>query len=117
MNRISRGVVAKQRHKKVLKKAKGFYGARSRCFKSANQSVIKSLQYNYRDRKVRKRAMRALWIIRLNAAARQYSMTYSQLIHRLNMHNIVINRKILADMAVYNPQAFAHIAAKIAINP
>jgi large subunit ribosomal protein L20 len=110
MARVKRGVVAKAKHKKVLKKAKGYYGARSKLFKTAKQAVIKSGQYAYRDRRQRKRQFRALWITRINAAARLHGLSYSRLINGLNLANVDIDRKVLADIAVRDPDAFGAIA-------
>src|SRR5437762_6573804 len=106
MPRVKRGVTARARHKKVLARAKGYYGARSRVFRVANQAVIKAGQYAYRDRRARKREFRALWIIRINAAARENGTTYSRLIGGFAKSGITINRKLLADIAVRNPEAF-----------
>ena len=113
MPRVKRGVVAGRRHKKVLKQAKGYYGARSRVYRVAKQAVIKAGQYAYRDRKVKKRDFRRLWIMRINAAARLHEMTYSQFINGLKKAQIEIDRKILADLAVMNPEAFAQIANQV----
>ena len=110
MARVKRGVVAKARHNKVLKKAKGYYGARSKLFRTAKQAVIKAGQYAYRDRRQRKRQFRALWITRINAAARMHGMSYSRLINGLNLAEIDVDRKVLADIAVHDPKAFAAIA-------
>ena len=110
MARVKRGVVAKSRHKKVLKKAKGYYGARSKLFKTAKQAVIKAGQYAYRDRRQRKRQFRALWITRINAAARLHGMSYSRLINGMNRAEMEVDRKILADIAVRDPDAFGAIA-------
>ena len=110
MARVKRGVVAKAKHKKVLKKAKGYYGARSKLFKTAKQAVIKAGQYAYRDRRQRKRQFRALWITRINAAARMHGLSYSRLINGLNRANVDIDRKVLADIAVHDPAAFEAIA-------
>ena len=110
MARVKRGVVAKAKHKKVLKKAKGYYGARSKLFKTAKQAVIKAGQYAYRDRRQRKRQFRALWITRINAAARLHGLSYSRLINGLNRANVDIDRKVLADIAVHDPAAFEAIA-------
>ncbi len=112
MPRVKRGVTARKRHKKVLKKAKGYYGARSRVYRVAKQAVIKAQQYAYRDRKQRKRQFRALWIIRINAAAREHGMSYSQFINGLKKCEIEIDRKVLADLAIQNKNAFAAIAEK-----
>ncbi len=110
MARVKRGVVAKARHKKVLDQAKGYYGARSKIFRVAKQAVIKAGQYAYRDRRQRKRQFRALWITRINAAARLHGLSYSRLINGLNRAEIEIDRKILADIAVHDQEAFAAIA-------
>jgi len=112
MPRVKRGVTAKKRHKKVLKKAKGYYGARSRIYRVAKQAVIKAAQYAYRDRKQRKRQFRALWIIRINAAAREHGLSYSRFINGLKKTNIEIDRKILADLAIHNKDAFAAIVER-----
>ncbi len=110
MARVKRGVVAKARHKKVLDKAKGYYGARSKVYRVAKQAVIKAGQYAYRDRRQRKRQFRALWITRINAAARLHGMSYSRLINGLHRAEIDIDRKVLADIAVHDPEAFGVIA-------
>ena len=112
MARVKRGVTAKARHKKVLSKAKGYYGARSRTFRTANQAVIKAGQYAYRDRRQRKREFRALWITRINAAARMHGLSYSRLINGMNRADLEIDRKVLADIAVRDPEAFGAIAAQ-----
>jgi large subunit ribosomal protein L20 len=117
MPRVKRSVQAKARHKKILKQAKGYYGARSRVFRVAKQAVIKAGQYAYRDRRQRKRQFRALWIARINAAARQCGLSYSRLINGLEKANVILDRKTLADLAVTNQVAFARIAeqAKLAL--
>ncbi|MCK4608994.1 MAG: 50S ribosomal protein L20 [Gammaproteobacteria bacterium] len=112
MPRVKRGVTAHARHKKVLKKAKGYYGARSRVFRVAKQAVIKAAQYAYRDRRQRKRQFRSLWIVRINAAARKCDLSYSQLINGLKNASIDIDRKVLADLAVFDQTAFAAVAEK-----
>ena len=109
MARVKRGVVANRRHKKVLKKAKGYYGARSWIYRVANQAVTKAGQYAYRDRRVKKRVFRALWITRINAQARENGMSYSQLIAGLKKVNIEVDRRVLADLAVHDKPAFATI--------
>ena len=109
MARITRGVVANRRHKKIPKEAKGYYGARSRVFRVAKQAVIKAGQYAYRDRRVKKRVFRALWITRINAQARESGITYSQLIAGLKKANIEIDRRVLADLAVHDKPAFSAI--------
>jgi large subunit ribosomal protein L20 len=110
MPRVKRGVTARARHKKILKLAKGYYGARSRVYRVAKQAVIKAGQYAYRDRKQKKRQFRALWIVRINAAARMYGISYSRLINGLNKANVGIDRKVLADLAVRDIEAFGKIA-------
>lgn len=112
MARVKRGVVARARHKKVLKEAKGYYGARSRVFRVAKQAVIKAAQYSYRDRRQRKRQFRALWIIRINAGAREFGLSYSRLINGLLKAGVDVDRKILADLAVNDKHAFASLADK-----
>ena len=113
MARVTKSVTAKARHKKVLSATKGHYGARSRLFKTAKQSNIKSLQYSFRDRKIKKRNFRSLWITRINAAARLHGLTYSELISKLKVNKIEINRKVLADLAMNNPMAFAEIIKSV----
>jgi large subunit ribosomal protein L20 len=110
MSRVKRGVTARARHKKILKKAKGYYGARSRVYRVAKQAVIKAGQYAYRDRKQRKRQFRALWIIRVNAAARKYGLSYSRLMNGLKKANINIDRRVLANLAVHHQGAFSIVA-------
>lgn len=110
MPRVKRGVIARRRHKKVLKQAKGYYGARSRVFRVAKQAVIKAGQYAYRDRKQRKRQFRSLWITRINAAAREHGLSYSRFMNGLHKADIAIDRKVLADMAVNDKEAFAELA-------
>lgn len=107
MARVKRGVVARARHKKILKKAKGYYGARSKVYRVAKQAVIKAGQYAYRDRRQRKRVFRALWITRINAAARLNGLSYSRFIDGLSKAGIAVDRKILADLAVHDAAAFA----------
>ncbi len=109
MPRAKGGFKTRRRRKKVLKRAKGFYGARSRLYKVATQAVDKALLYAYRDRKVRKREFRSLWIVRINAAVRALGLTYSQFINRLKKMNINLNRKALADLAYNDPKAFANL--------
>src|SRR5579862_132801 len=110
MARVKRGVTARAKHKKVLDKAKGYYGARSRVYRAAKQAVIKAGQYAYRDRRQKKREFRALWIARINAAARIYGLSYSRIINGLNKAGITIDRKVLADIAVHDTEAFGAIA-------
>lgn len=107
MARVKRGVVARARHKKVLKQAKGYYGARSRVYRVAFQAVTKAGQYAYRDRRAKKRTFRQLWIARINAASRQNGLSYSRFINGLKKTSVEIDRKILADIAVYDQVAFA----------
>ena len=104
--RIRRGSAGVKRHKKILKLAKGFIGARSRIFKVANIAVMKALKYAYRDRRTTKRNMRRLWIVRINAAVRQRGMSYSKFVNACKKANVVVNRKMLADMAVKDSEAF-----------
>jgi large subunit ribosomal protein L20 len=112
MARVKRGVTARARHKKVLAAAKGYYGARSRVYRVAKQAVIKAGQYAFRDRRQRKRQFRALWIARINAAARQNGLSYSRLINGLQKAAIEVDRKILAELAVNDKAAFMIIAEK-----
>jgi len=107
--RVKRGNVLRNRHKKILKLAKGFKGARSRIFKVANTAVMKALKYQYRDRRNLKRNMRRLWIMRINAAVREYGLSYSRFMNMLKKADITLNRKMLAEMAVNEPEAFAVI--------
>jgi large subunit ribosomal protein L20 len=108
--RARNSVASRRRRKKVLKLAKGYFGARSRLYRTAQEAVNRAQQYAYRDRRVRKREFRRLWITRINAAARLNGLSYSQLIHGLAVAEIGVNRKILADLAVRNPDAFTAIA-------
>jgi large subunit ribosomal protein L20 len=112
MPRVKRGVTAHARHKKVLQKAKGYYGARRKVYRVAKQAVIKAGQYAYRDRRQRKRQFRALWIVRINAAAHEHGLSYSRLINGLKKAAIEIDRKVLADLAVRDKSAFATLAEK-----
>ena len=109
--RIKRGFKARRRRKKVLKLAKGFRGGRSKLFRTASDAVDKALRYAYRDRKVRKRDFRRLWIARINAAARMNNLSYSRFMHGLKQANIELDRKVLADLAISDPAGFAQIAA------
>ena len=113
MPRVKRSVPARAKHKKVLKAASGYYNARRSVFRVAKQAVIKAGQYAYRDRRNRKRDFRALWIIRINAAARLYGLSYSRFILGLTKAEIAIDRKVLADMAVFNKPAFEAVALKV----
>jgi len=112
MPRVKRGVQAHARHKKVLSKAKGYYGARRKVFRVAKQAVIKAGQYAYRDRRQRKRQFRALWIARINAAARENGLSYSRFINGLSKAGIEVDRKVLADLAVFDAAAFSALAEK-----
>ena len=112
MARVKRGVQAKARHKKVLKEAKGYYGARSKIYRVAKQAVTKAGQYAYRDRRQRKRQFRRLWIVRINAAARQHDLSYSRFIDGLTKAEIEVDRKVLADLAVHDLAAFGVLAEK-----
>ncbi|RVU84453.1 50S ribosomal protein L20 [Leucothrix sargassi] len=110
MARVKRGVTARAKHKKVLKKAKGYYGARSRIYRVATQAVTKAGQYAYRDRRQKKRQFRSLWIVRINAAARMFDMSYSRLMNGIHKAGIEVDRKMLADLAVHDIDAFEKIA-------
>lgn len=112
MPRVKRGVQARARHKKILKKAKGYRGARSRVFRVAQQAVTKAGQYAYRDRRQKKRQFRRLWIARINAAARECGLSYSRLIDGLNKAGVEIDRKVLSDIAIADFAAFSKIAEK-----
>ncbi|WP_177419709.1 50S ribosomal protein L20 [endosymbiont of Lamellibrachia barhami] len=112
MPRVKRGVQAHARHKKVLDEAKGYYGARRKIYRVAKQAVIKAGQYAYRDRRQKKRQFRALWIVRINAGARDNGLSYSRMINGLNIAEIEIDRKMLADLAVHDKPAFAALAEK-----
>jgi len=114
--RVKRGFKARRRRKKVLKLAKGYRGGRSKLFRTAADAVDKALMYAYRDRKVRKRDFRRLWIARINAAARMNNISYSKLISGLKRANIELDRKVLADLAVSDPDGFSQIAARAAGN-
>ena len=113
MARVKRGVTAHARHKKILKLAKGYYGARSRVFRVAKQAVIKAGQYAYRDRRQRKRQFRALWIARINAGARESGMSYSRFMNALKKASIELDRKVLADMAVHDKEGFAQLVRQV----
>ena len=118
MPRVKRGVTAHAKHKKVLDEAKGYYGARSKVYRVAKQAVIKAGQYAYRDRRQRKRQFRALWIARINAAARMNGLSYSRMIDGLHKANVEVDRKMLADIAVNDAAAFTALAeqAKAALS-
>ena len=113
MSRVKRGSVSRQRHKKILKLAKGFRGQRSKIFKVANQAVMKSLAYAYRDRRNKKRDLRSLWITRINAAARENGTTYGRFIANLKAAGVELDRKVLADLAVNDPKAFTAIVKSV----
>jgi large subunit ribosomal protein L20 len=115
MTRVKRGNVARKRRKKVLKLAKGFRGSHSKLFRTANQQVMKALRNSYRDRRKRKRDFRRLWITRVNAAARMEGLSYSKLTGQLKKANIELNRKMLAQLAILDPQAFSEVV-KVAVN-
>ena len=112
MPRVKRGVTARARHKKVLALAKGFRGRRGNVFRIAKQAVMKAGQYAYRDRRTKKRVFRQLWIARINAAARELGLTYSQFINGMNKAGITLDRKVLADIAVHDKAAFAGIVSQ-----
>lgn len=112
MPRVKRGVTARARHKKVLEQAKGFRGRRKNVYRVAKQAVMKAGQYAYRDRRVKKREFRALWIVRINAAAREFGLTYSTLINGLKKAAVEVDRKVLADLAVFDKAAFEKIATQ-----
>ena len=112
MARVKRGVIAHARHKKILKLAKGYYGARSKVFRVAKQAVIKAGQYAYRDRRQKKRQFRALWIARINAGARENGLSYSRLINGLKKAGVELDRKMLADLAYHDSVAFGALAEK-----
>jgi large subunit ribosomal protein L20 len=118
MPRVKRGVQARARHKKVLEEAKGYYGARSKIYRVAKQAVVKAGQYAYRDRRQKKRQFRALWIARINAAARDNGLSYSRMINGLHTANIEVDRKMLADLAIHDKAAFTALAeqAKAALS-
>jgi|SRR5665213_199240 len=116
MARVKRGVTAGRRHKKVLGKAKGYYNARRKVYRAAKQAVIKAGQYAYRHRRAKKRDFRALWIMRINAAARAHGLSYSRLIAGLHVAGLALDRKLLADLAVNDPNAFGVIAEQAKAN-
>jgi large subunit ribosomal protein L20 len=112
MARVKRGVTARRRHKKIIAKAKGYYNARRKVFRVVKQAVTKAHQYAYIGRKQRKRQFRALWIVRINAAARQFGLSYSRLMNGLKKASITVDRKVLADIAIHDIQAFGALAEK-----
>lgn len=113
MTRATRGVQTHARHKKILKQAKGYRGRSKNCYRTAIQRVEKGLQYAYRDRKAKKRTFRALWIQRINAAAREHGLVYSQFMNGLNLAGIELDRKVLSDIAIHEPESFAAIVAQV----
>ena len=113
MPRVTKALAAKAKHKKVLKATKGHYGARSRLFRTAKQSNIKALQYAFRDRRNKKRTFRSLWISRINAGSRLHGISYSILMNKLNNKGIILNRKILADLAMNEPKAFKALVEQV----
>lgn len=112
MSRVKRGVTAHARHRKIIKQAKGYYGRRKNTFRTANQAVEKAGQYAYRDRRTRKRNFRALWIQRINAGVREYGLTYSRFIDGLSKAGIEVDRKVLSDLAIHEPEAFKALVAQ-----
>jgi large subunit ribosomal protein L20 len=112
MARVKRGVTARRRHKKILSRAKGYYNARRKVFRVAKQAVIKALQYSYIGRKQKKRQFRALWIVRINAGARQYGLSYSRMMNGLKKAGVTVDRKVLADIAMHDIKAFGALAEK-----
>lgn len=112
MARVKRGVIARRRHKKVLSQARGYYGARRKVYRVAKQAVTKAAQYAYRDRRQRKRDFRSLWIVRINAAAREHGLSYSRFMNGLKKAEVSIDRKVLADLAVHDKAAFGALAEK-----
>jgi large subunit ribosomal protein L20 len=110
MSRTKGGIVTRRRHKKIIQSVKGQYGSRGRLFRRSNEAMMKSLRYAYVDRRKRRRDMRKLWIVRINAAARIHGMSYSRFMHALGKANIMLDRKVLADIAVRDPQTFGKIA-------
>jgi large subunit ribosomal protein L20 len=113
MPRVKGGFKTRRRRKIILERAKGYYGAKSRLYRVATEAVDKALQYAYRDRRVKKREFRSLWIIRINAAARAFGLSYSQLMSRLKKANIALSRKALADIAYNDPSAFSQLVEKV----
>jgi len=113
MPRAKGGFKTRRRRKKILERAKGYYGSKSRLYRVATEAVDKALQYAYRDRRAKKREFRSLWIIRINAAVRAFGLSYSQFMSRLKNANIVLNRKALADMAYNDPSAFSQLVEKV----
>lgn len=116
MSRVKRGVTARRRHRKILSQAKGYRGRRKNVFRVAKQAVIRAGQYAYRDRRQRKRQFRSLWIVRINAAARVHGLSYARFMYGLKKAGIVLDRKVLADMAVFDDAAFAELSATAKAN-
>ena len=112
MARVKRGVTAGKRHKKILKKAKGYYNGRRKVYRAAKQAVIKAGQYAFRDRRVKKREFRALWIARINAGIRPHGLSYSRFINGLDLAGVTVDRKVLSDLAIHEPVAFEAIVEK-----
>ena len=112
MSRVTAGPHTRRRHKRMIKRAKGAWGNRSRLYRRAKETAIKAMRYAYRDRKVRKRQMRSLWISRLNASARELGLTYSQLMHGLKQSNILLDRQQLSEIAIGNPEVFKELAER-----
>jgi large subunit ribosomal protein L20 len=112
MPRATSGSTTRRRHKKIIKQAKGYYGMRRTSYRRAREAVDRALKYAYRDRRQRKRQFRRLWVVRINAAARLHGLTYSQLIHGLKRADVALDRKVLADLAVHDPEAFGEVAEK-----
>ena len=112
MPRATSGPVTRRRHKKIIKQAKGYYGMRRNSYKRAREAVERAMKYAYRDRRQRKRQFRRLWIIRINAAARLHGLTYGEFMHGLKRAEVALDRKVLADLAVHDPEAFGQIAAR-----
>lgn len=113
MPRVTKSKIAKKKHKKILSLTRGHYGARSRLFKTAKQSHIKALQYAFRDRKIKKRTFRSLWIARLNSALQEHNISYSKFINNLKKSNIALNRKVLSDIAINDSKAFTSLVKKV----
>ena len=111
--RVKRGAVRRQKHKKIIKMAKGYQGRRNSVFKLAKQAILKAGTYAYRDRRVKKRDFRALWIVKINAAVRNFNLSYSDFIKKLSVKKIIINRKLLADLAEHEPKAFEVIVKEL----
>jgi len=113
MSRVKRGVVSHRRHKRVLKQTKGYWGQRSNIFRRATETLLRAMAFAFKSRKLRKRDFRSMFITRVNAASRQHGLPYSVFIHKMNIAKVAINRKMLAQMAIYDPKAFEAVVAKI----